>query len=422
MKNAEIFKSPHTFSRQKGMVIKMNKIKRVFSAVLSVSLLCCTIPFTAVTVSAANSIKTQAEAVAWLNSQQDAEYNFDGAYGTQCTEFVKAYVNYLMTGNPWTNCGYVVNHSGGDVWKSSFWAENGWTVYENTPDFLPQPGDIFSAGLSGHGHTGVVISSDIYTAVIAEANGRDDIVDNGDPVWIRTINWRGSDVNSPYGATHYIRPNFASGTHVHSYNTFVFFWKSHPHYNCYKCSCGDIEANTAEPIFYDLCEECLKTVRPEKTALETLKNNYLPDEAIDFVWKQTQNTTHFNIWFYRFDGTDYVFYEDIFEYKDLSLSKSFPEGSYRVRVDSYNSNYWEADKSDWLHTSGDDVYFSVTSNNIWIIGDVNGDGSIDTRDIVRLMKKISEQDVFVTDADINRDGKVDAKDIVRLMKIIADGD
>ncbi len=66
--------------------------------------------------------------------------------------------------------------------------------------------------------------------------------------------------------------------------------------------------------------------------------------------------------------------------------------------------------------------FTVTPNKLSIIGDVNGDGRMDTKDIVRLMKKISGQDVTVTDADINGDGRVDAKDIVRLMKMIAAAD
>lgn len=186
----------------------MKTTKKILSVFLALLMIISIIPMSSITASAATAIKTQNEAVTWLNAQQDKTYNFDGAYGTQCTEFVKAYVNYLMTGDPWQNCGYAVDYNGRDVWKSSFWKNNGWTVYENTIDFMPQPGDIFCAGLSSYGHTGVVISSDIYTAKIAEANGRDSIVDNGDPVWIRTISWKSSTTDSPYGATHFIRPNF----------------------------------------------------------------------------------------------------------------------------------------------------------------------------------------------------------------------
>ncbi len=56
------------------------------------------------------------------------------------------------------------------------------------------------------------------------------------------------------------------------------------------------------------------------------------------------------------------------------------------------------------------------------LGDVNGDGRINTKDLVRLMKFIAGEPVEVTQTDINADGKTNAKDVVRLMKIMADGD
>ena len=54
-----------------------------------------------------------------------------------------------------------------------------------------------------------------------------------------------------------------------------------------------------------------------------------------------------------------------------------------------------------------------------VAGDINGDGTADTRDIVRLMKYISGSDEIVVFADINDDGFVDTRDIIRLMKYIA---
>jgi hypothetical protein len=54
-----------------------------------------------------------------------------------------------------------------------------------------------------------------------------------------------------------------------------------------------------------------------------------------------------------------------------------------------------------------------------IPGDINGDDKVDTNDLVRLMKKISEnaQDTYL---DINNDGKVDTNDLIRLMKYLTD--
>jgi hypothetical protein len=52
-------------------------------------------------------------------------------------------------------------------------------------------------------------------------------------------------------------------------------------------------------------------------------------------------------------------------------------------------------------------------------GDINGDNKVDTNDLVRLMKKISEN-AQNTSLDINGDGKVDTNDLIRLMKYLTD--
>lgn len=57
-------------------------------------------------------------------------------------------------------------------------------------------------------------------------------------------------------------------------------------------------------------------------------------------------------------------------------------------------------------------------------GDINGDGSIDTKDLIRLMRYISADGRGVTayDTDLNGDGSTDTLDLVRLMKFIAGTD
>jgi hypothetical protein len=54
-----------------------------------------------------------------------------------------------------------------------------------------------------------------------------------------------------------------------------------------------------------------------------------------------------------------------------------------------------------------------------IPGDINDDGKVDTNDLVRLMKMISENAQY-TYLDINGDGKVDTNDLIRLMKYLTD--
>ena len=59
-----------------------------------------------------------------------------------------------------------------------------------------------------------------------------------------------------------------------------------------------------------------------------------------------------------------------------------------------------------------------------IVGDVNNDGSVDTADLVRLMKYIAAdgEGVEAINTDINGDGATNSADLIRLMKIIAAGD
>jgi len=190
--------------------MKIKCINRIISKILSVLLVITfvlsTIPFT---VSAQSAIKTQNEAIEWLNVQEGATYDFNGANGTQCVEFVKAYVNWLLSGSAWTDCWNRATLDGCNIWKNSLWAELGWEVYSNTAGFMPQPGDIFSAGLGTNGnHTGVVISADSSGAYIAEANARNSDWSDGDPVRLKYKTWQSADSDSSYGPTHFIRPTF----------------------------------------------------------------------------------------------------------------------------------------------------------------------------------------------------------------------
>lgn len=55
-----------------------------------------------------------------------------------------------------------------------------------------------------------------------------------------------------------------------------------------------------------------------------------------------------------------------------------------------------------------------------IPGDVNGDGSVDSRDLIRLTKELANGSTD-TKADVNGDGSVDSRDLINLMKKISGG-
>jgi hypothetical protein len=53
-------------------------------------------------------------------------------------------------------------------------------------------------------------------------------------------------------------------------------------------------------------------------------------------------------------------------------------------------------------------------------GDINGDGMVDNKDVIRLMRHLKYNDVeYVADAlDVNGDGEVGNKDVTRLMRYL----
>lgn len=336
------------------------KFKKFISIFLAAIMICGMITIAPISVSAVtSSIKTQAEAVTWLKAQGGASYNIDtSTSGTQCVEFVKVYVNWLLKGNPWSDAWGRGTGNGWEVWKNSLWSELGWTVYYNTADFMPQPGDIFSSGTTAYGHTGVVISSNLNTAVVADANV--DSPYNGTPVKVHTITWKSATSNSAYGATHYIRPVFKT-THTHNYNTYVYYGASHPHYSYYKCSCGDVIANKNETRVLDTCPSCLAEY---KATVNIDKELYFEGETVNISWSEVSGATHYFLWIWKMDENG--------EYKPYSnnnrlITNSFSipnikEGNYEIRFYTYNSNYWMVDGSDWFRSEADRIYFTVVNN------------------------------------------------------------
>lgn len=339
---------------------KKSRFKKLIAYVLVTAMILSILPFV---VSAATvSVKSKDEAVSWLNSQDGATYDFDGIYGTQCVEFVKAYVNWLVTGNAWNDCWNRPTGNGNTIWQNSLWEELGWEVYYNTSDFLPQPGDIFSAGTNNGNHTGVVISSDINTAIIADANARNSDWRDGDPVYIHTINWRSASSDSAYGATHFIRPKFVDSFSPHTCNMDIYMWYEavHPHPNDYKCSiCGKIQRDKSSSNYISTCTECN---RPSKPQFVGIKSEYSEIDDIKIQWTDTLNTTHNNFWLYYKDSDgNWQTAEHTF-YATNPLVRKLAPGEYRMFVQSYNSNMWESDRSDWLRCDSDYVYFKVNES------------------------------------------------------------
>lgn len=109
--------------------------------------------------------KTKAQAIAYLNTLKGYWWDFDGAFGAQCFDLANMYWNYLTGGRL---AGYYAK----DIpFKNNF---NGLaTVYENTPSFLPQKGDIcvlHSGYGGGAGHVFIVWSANLNSLVGLDQN------------------------------------------------------------------------------------------------------------------------------------------------------------------------------------------------------------------------------------------------------------
>ena len=111
----------------------------------------------------ASDAGTREDAVKWAYAQEGKFLDYDKVYGAQCVDLVHYYYAYFgkasyATGN---GCDFVNNK-----------LPDGWTRIKNTPDFVPQPGDIAVWGkeLSQYGHVAIILSADARSFVSMDQN------------------------------------------------------------------------------------------------------------------------------------------------------------------------------------------------------------------------------------------------------------
>ena len=80
------------------------------------------------------------------------------------------------------------------------------------------------------------------------------------------------------------------------------------------------------------------------------------------------------------------------------------------------------------NTSDTNIAFAVINGKVEVVdtvpGDINGDGSLNNKDLTRLFQYLSDWDVEVDEAalDVNGDGSVNNKDLTRLFQYLSDWD
>lgn len=111
--------------------------------------------------------KTKAQAHKYMNTLKGKGWDFDLAFGWQCYDLTNQYYNYLTGGRLYGLYAKDIHIDNKEV------LEKYGAIYENTPNFLPQKGDIFIMNGrygQGAGHTGIVWSANINTYVGLEQN------------------------------------------------------------------------------------------------------------------------------------------------------------------------------------------------------------------------------------------------------------
>jgi hypothetical protein len=111
---------------------------------------------------------TKTEAVNWLNSQVGKYVDFDGAWGSQCTDLFNFYYQQLVGRSPYAD-GYGVPGAK-DLWNV---ATSRFTKIPDSPTLVPQPGDILIYGNTwggGYGHVEMVVGVDANGCSIVGAN------------------------------------------------------------------------------------------------------------------------------------------------------------------------------------------------------------------------------------------------------------
>lgn len=98
----------------------------------------------------------------WVSQTIGKSYDFDGAYGYQCFDYVNQYAHDLF-GTSFSGGGAIDLLNTGN--------KNGFKVIR-AGNSTPQPGDIFILSTPGnpYGHTGIVISSDSTGMMVADQN------------------------------------------------------------------------------------------------------------------------------------------------------------------------------------------------------------------------------------------------------------
>lgn len=159
--------------------------------------------------------------------------------------------------------------------------------------------------------------------------------------------------------------------------------------------------------------------------------NVTPNNAVGGNFTTSQQLTDLPYMFEWVEGTENNTFTGTLVTLTFQIKDSAELGSYPVTVSYYKGKYGN-------NIDGEDVNYNQNGSRVPIIyvngsvtvysytpGDLNGDGRINSKDAIYLLRYIAgwELDGLVEDAlDVNGDGKINSKDAVHLLRYIAGWD
>lgn len=154
----------------------MKMKKRILGVIICIAMTLSFIPVIA------NAMTAQ-EGAQWAIDRIGQSIDTDGYYGAQCKDFVNAYCQ--------DNWGFTPPGNAIDLKDYNYPA--GWQKIANTPDFVPQPGDIAVwayGNYSTYGHCGIILSANVSNFVSVDQNWYN-ASDYGSPAARVTHNYNG---------------------------------------------------------------------------------------------------------------------------------------------------------------------------------------------------------------------------------------
>lgn len=128
--------------------------RKLLSIITVICVLCAMLPATSAFA------MTAQDGANWAIARIGQSIDTDGYYGAQCKDFINAYCQ--------ENWGFTPPGNAIDVISYNY--PSGWQKIQNTPDFIPQPGDIAVWTIGTYGHVGIIISANINSFVSVEQN------------------------------------------------------------------------------------------------------------------------------------------------------------------------------------------------------------------------------------------------------------